>query len=184
MMRMAATGEIDPFQQKSRNHTRPHTSESQYVWNPVQRSSYPPHVERPTVFEQSQSVESRYDTPFKLPKHDTIIRSAHSRFSFREGNEPQKNFHERLQNELDQAEMKSSQHSSKSRRNTASLQNRPNSADMIKRPFSHRGTRPRSRSDGLQMTKEDHTLPPPPMRVTVRSGSHRPGSRTLWSRSK
>lgn len=181
MMRMAAAGEVDPFQQESRNHTRPHTSESQYVWNPVQRSSHPPHVERPTVFEQSQSVEGRFNTPFKLPKHDTIIRSAHSRFSFRE---PQKNFHERLQNELDQAEMKSSQHPSKSRRNTTSLQNRPNSAEIIKRPFSHHGTRPRSRSVGLQMTKEDHTLSPTPMRVTVRSGSHRPGSRTLWSRSK
>ena len=152
---MAATGEIHKLTQSQSSHkSRPNSAQSVYVWNPHQTEQ-----SGDTQQELYQSwrdpIQPGQEGPFKLPTHDTIIRSAHSRLSMRNGNE-KPNFHDRLQNELEQVESRL-----QSRRSSRAFNNRPMSAGLGSRRFQS-GYRPRSSS-----INHDIKVPAPPIRVQV-----------------
>ncbi len=159
---MAATGEINMLDQSKPSYqTRPNTSQFPYVWNPNNSSQNnngmvgqiePPH----SCIKEEVFTE---DGAFKLPVHDTIIRSAHSRLSMK--NEYEKlTFHDRLQNDLDVIERRRQ----KSRGSTITSQSRPQTAGLV-RPFSQSRNRPRSRSAGSRVINSDSFMPSPLIKV-------------------
>ena len=173
---MAASGEINhvttPYQ------SRPNSSKSLYMWNhheTPEKKDYPLLPPDPS-YPWNLELRSE-DAPFKLPQHDTVIRSAQSRLMTSEGNERQR-FHERLQNELDQTEtIRLQQLSRGSSRHTSSLQSRPISAGLVPgiRPPSQSRSRPRSRSAGsAASTKREQFMLSPPVKVGVSGVVRRP----------
>ncbi len=162
MLRMAATGEINKLtQSQSSQQSRPNSAHSVYVWNPRHQTEQPSDTQQELYQSWKDPVQPGQEGPFKLPTHDTIIRSAHSRLSMRNGNE-KPNFHDRLQNELDQVE--SRLQSRRSSRPSSAIHNRPMSAGLGSRRF-HSGYRPRSRS--TSSINHDIKIPAPPIRVQV-----------------
>ena len=95
MLRMAATGEIDASPQMKPKHEH--------------QQGIPPKDDQPPqhntgshslpIEKDWEMEDSSGNLPFKMPQHDTIIRSTHSRLSSRQG---EQSFHERLQSEIDQ----------------------------------------------------------------------------------
>ena len=158
MLRMAATGEIDPYP------TRPqmHHSNSHYVWKPTLTSHEPEQSSYDFQINNEQTSDMDADTLFKLPKHDTIIQTARSRLSSRQSD---RSFHDQLQNELDhQANTLKRLHS---RHRSSSVSNRPISIGL-RGLASQQSSRPRSRSAGhFRTICEDPFLPPPPIKVSV-----------------
>ena len=183
MLRMAATGEIGQLAQSQTapNHTcRPNTAQSLYIWNPqnsglettkqLQVDHHPQEQHQPW----SMDPVSLDGMPFKLPTHDTIIRSAHSRLSMRKENGIQ-NFHDRLQSELDQKETRRPITRGSSKQ--ISVYSRPTSAGLLPRPFSQIRNRPRSRSAGSRVSKTEQLLMlTPPVRVQVSGALRRSNS--------
>lgn len=155
MLRMAATGEIDPYP------TRPQTHHSNYhyVWKPTLTSQEPEQLSYDFQINNGETSDMDANIPFKLPKHDTIIQTAQSRLSSRQSD---RSFHEQLQNELDhQANTLRHLHS----RHHSSLSNRPISNGL---KASQQNLRPRSRSAGhFRTICEDPFLPPPPIKVSA-----------------
>ena len=104
MLRMAATGEINPNpQQQPHSYTRNRIDEEveapAYVTNSHSSDGKGDrYLQDANEFEWSSS-----DLPFKLPEHDTIIHRSHSRLSsLQSGVHSSGSFHQRLQKELDQ----------------------------------------------------------------------------------
>ena len=121
MLRMAATGEIDPYpQQLKQSSQKPKTHKS---------------TTTSAVAEELMN-NSPADPPFKLPKHDTIIPRMASRQIH------QRSFHQRLQMELDnQADILTTRVGSSTRPRSRSL---TTPQEMRYRPSSSRSTsRPR-----------------------------------------
>ena len=170
MLRMAATGEINMLDQsKPSCQSRPSTSHSQYVWNPHNSSREGndmilDHKELYNSWRKEQI--STEETSFKLPVHDTIIRSAQSRLSMKNHGE-KLSFHDRLQNDLDRIETRRQQ-SRRSSKHVWSSQSRPQTAGLVpNRPFSQSRNRPRSRSAGSGVTNNDPFMPTPPVKVQI-----------------
>ena len=175
MLRMAATGEINPNPQQSRPN----------VYHRIREE-----LEPPTDLPSNPGMEERHaqdvnefecssaDLPFKLPEHDTVIRRSHSRLSSRQsGVQSPASFHQQLQKELDkQANVLSSRLGtpySKSRQRAASVSGSTvytNSMGRQRPSSSHCHSRPRSRSAGAvrSFSREPHlSAPPPPVKVQV-----------------
>ena len=158
MLRMAATGEIDPYP------TRPQTHHSNYhyVWKPTLTSHEPEQASYDFQINKEQTSDMDANTLFKLPKHDTVIQTAQSRLSSQQSD---RSFHDRLQNELDH--QANTLRRLQSRHRSSSLSNRPISTGLRGLP-SQQSSRPRSRSAGhFRTICEDPFLPPPPVKVSA-----------------
>lgn len=180
MLRMVATGEINPYPQQSRPPTQGRIPEEQ---EPL--SDQPINPSRgsrgESDLQEAQANEFDWpnaDLPFKLPEHDTVIRRSHSRLSSRQsGGRLPASFHQRLQQELDkQSTVQSSRlstPSSKIRQRAASVSGAPISTEWAGRQrlsSSNHQCRPRSRSAGaIRNTswEAQWNAPPPPVRVQV-----------------
>lgn len=188
MLRMAATGEINQLAPNSscnmpnQQLSRPSTGQSVYVWDPHNSqhggngggtNHHLPPVNQQPPDHTHHSEEIVDDGLFKLPVHDTIIRSAQSRLSMKHNNGEPQSFHDRLQNELDKVETRRLRMSSRGstinngRLHSASNRSRPTSAGLLppavnNRPVSQsRSNRPRSRSAGSSSSSRKDYYPPP-----------------------
>ena len=166
MLRMAATGEIEANISQSRPNTR--NSATQCLQRPDKMASS---TTFPQDFQQAEdtiaATQLRSTLPFKVPEHDTIIRSAHSRLASSQGNRPGSAFHQTLQQELDQQTERLYSHlrsrSTKGRPRSSSLASRPVSTDLFSQHPLSRG-RTYSWTTGL---RNEPLLPPPPVKVRV-----------------
>lgn len=154
MLRMAAMGEIDPYPQQQQPTD---TYKSNFHANKPRHSQSRETDAKEPLNEAKDLLEE--NTPFKLPKHDTIIQSAQSRTA-EISRQSQRSFHERLQMELDQSETLT-----RNRQRSRSLTTPP---DKRSRPSSGRCTaRPCSAGGVYRTICNDSLYPPPPVRVTV-----------------
>jgi hypothetical protein len=147
MLRMAATGEIDPYPH-SANRSQCKESSIQHENHSIQHAN-----DIPADFEFP--IEN---PPFKYPQHDTIVKTAHSRLASRQ-NQPQMSFHERLQNELNNDQASKRGGTSNSRRRSKSISGQPSSSNGSRRP--------KSQSQGRDNPMAEPGYPPPPVRVNV-----------------
>lgn len=145
MLRMAATGEIDPYPRLSTCQSEPLSPTS--IKQPMDSSPSPQYINDTSIADEA--------SPFKLPEHDTIIRAAHSRLLSRQS---ERSFHERLQTELDH---RVSPTASRLRTPATSKRHHSKSLSCNLRPVSNRSSRPRSNSTGIQLN------PPPPVYVNI-----------------
>lgn len=160
MLRMAATGEIDPSPQMKPKYEQggvPPTESKQPQPDDALSHTLP--------IAKDWEMEDRGNLPFKMPQHDTIIRSTHSRLSLRQG---ETSFHKRLQSEIDQqVDTMKLRPASRQRQRSSSFSEHPVPTYLTKRPSTSRRSRLRPNSAGSCGIYQDPNLPPPPVSVSV-----------------
>lgn len=156
MLRMAASGEIDPYPQHLTTNSQSETQSAAAAGAASKNEeNKPPSALSGCHHYMSHSGDIDGASPFRLPQHDTIIRDAHSRLMSR-GSE--RSFHERLQTELDQEVNAAS-----FRLNTPARRNRSSSLVIDQQ----QQTQPIKRTHSKSFSGVSATEPPPPPPVHV-----------------